>query len=407
MLDGKGGQLAREGPKRGTYNFKVSISDASADGESPYLGQVGGELSRSPIEELPEDRVGWDDDTAMPPPTVSTYNHREPYVAPPPDTQTLRRELEEALEHVDKALGDAAREAMDSTSQVVEPEQPREPSSYAANMEPASPKSAPAANGWHELQGMHMLDVATLAIKAAKDYYTLHEKPTLLSAIKSERKARQELHTVLDVLKRMAIRNFAGGMRADERRTINDWIAGVRDLLAQEKDAHEQEARARRGWAWLDDATWPADSREREHAFLTTFLEPGENLPTWTPASEADALPTAFLAALADGRLLVQLHNRILKRSRKQYGEIKSWHADTGKPYRAAENLRFWIKAAEIRWEVFLKVDVLGVVYARDADVWRGFEAALVSWCCAVREELSQEWEADAVGVERPARGQA
>ena len=413
LLDGKGAQLAPEGPKKRTSNVKVSVSNPGDGDESPYASQMGGELSHSPIEELPEEEaITWDEEMMLPP-TVSTYSHREPYVPPPPDTHTLQKELEESLEHVSKALQDAQKDTSDRAEPPDPPPDtpeglPQSPASTTTDTSPSAPPStfpsSPSA-GWHELQGMHLLDVATLAIKAARDYYTGHEHPQRLAGIRSERQVREELRGVLAVLQRMAVRNFAGGLRAEELRIIESWVAGVRDILAQERAAAAREARERAKWAWMDDASWPtADGAyERERAFLQTFLESGEALPAWTPAQQAATLPTPFLAALANGLLLVHLHNRILKRTRRQFGEIRSWHADTAKPYRAAENLRFWLKAAEIRWEVRLSVDVMGVVCARgDGAVWRDFEAAVRQWCRAVREEVSREWSAEAVRVAHP-----
>ena len=48
-----------------------------------------------------------------------------------------------------------------------------------------------------------------------------------------------------------------------------------------------------------------------------------------------------------------------------------------------AENLRFWIKASELRWEIKLSVPVSDVVNSKDNDSWMKFDEAiftLVSW---------------------------
>ena len=411
LLDGKGGQLAKEGSKKGTSNVTVSISDASA-GEGvgdAAAAQLGGELSHSPIEELPEEEEpAWDDDVMLPP-TVSTYSHRTPYVPPPPDTPTLQRELEEALTHVEKALRDARP---DGNADADAPDPPADgpgtdrPHSPPRQTDPASPSAAPSspASGWHTLHGMHLLDVTTLAIKAARDYYTGHEQPQRLAAVRSERRVREDLRDVLAVLQRLAVRSFAGGLRAAEARTVRDWVGSVREILAAERAAAAREARERRAWRWMDDAAWDACSVAREEAFLRTFLDDGETLPTWTPATEATALPTPFLAALASGVLLVQLHNRILRRTRRPFGAIPAWHADTALPYRAAENLRCWRTEAALRWEAALPpVDVLRVACGRaDAAEWTRFEDAVRAWCRVVREEVSRDWRAEAAAVASP-----
>ena len=64
-----------------------------------------------------------------------------------------------------------------------------------------------------------------------------------------------------------------------------------------------------------------------------------------------EELPTEFLKDLRTGMRLVKLHNAIVKKSKRPFGAIDKWHTDFAKPYRCAENLRYWIKAAELRWE--------------------------------------------------------
>ncbi|KAF5260044.1 hypothetical protein FOXYS1_9318, partial [Fusarium oxysporum] len=63
------------------------------------------------------------------------------------------------------------------------------------------------------------------------------------------------------------------------------------------------------------------------------------------------------------------------------------------KPYRCADNLRYWVKAAELRFEVMLKVDVLGVQYNTSPQVWVDFETAILKWSRHVREEITRELE--------------
>lgn len=119
-------------------------------------------------------------------------------------------------------------------------------------------------------------------------------------------------------------------------------------------------------------------------------------MPDWTPVEDtpSDSLPTAFLERFRDGRVLVQLHNIAVKKSKRPFGEIKSFHQDVAKPYRQAENLRFWIKAAELRWELRLKVDVMEVVQGSSEVAWKQFDTALLAWCKTVREELVRDWQA-------------
>jgi hypothetical protein len=194
----------------------------------------------------------------------------------------------------------------------------------------------------------------------------------------------------MDVLKRMATRNFGGGMRTEEREVIENWVTGVYDLLKQEESIEQAERQQRATWTWLDDC-WEGRSIEREHAFMKSMDPAAETLPPWTLAGDAEQLPTEFLEDLRAGLRLVRLHNAVVRKSKRPFGAIGTFHTDTGKPYRCAENLRYWIKAAELRWEVNLKVDVMGVVNGTDAEAWKGFEKAIWKWCEKVREEIAAE----------------
>jgi hypothetical protein len=394
LLDGKGAQLARDKKKTGISDSHVAILDTSSDLPTPSESTFG-DISQSPVEEdiLDDD---WEDPMMLPP-TVSTYNHREQYIAPPPDTETLRRQLKDSLDHVMKALKDVREQKRereeDSCKEELYPptilDQPTPDSPLAGQRSPG--------RGWHEIQGMHILDVVTLAIRAAKDYYTLHEHPHRLSKVKSERQHREELLAVMDVLKRMGTRHFAGGMKGDEVTTVENWVANVKDCLRKEKEVEVQEHQDRRSWQWLM-GNWPPGDHHREWLFLKTFLE-NEELPTWANIDSTTQLPTPFLKSLANGLTLVCVHNRILKKSKRKFGEIKSYHTDTAKPYRAADNLRYWLKAAEIRWETKLQLDVMGLVYNKGDEVWKQFDHVLLQWCKVVREEVTKEWKAGSVQV--------
>ena len=87
----------------------------------------------------------------------------------------------------------------------------------------------------------------------------------------------------------------------------------------------------------------------------------------------------------------MHLHNALVKHSKRRFGEIKTFHTDLNKPYRCADNLRYWIKAAELRWEVKLQLDVLDLVYEKSDQIWLDFDKALLKWSTAVREELTSE----------------
>lgn len=391
LLDGKGGQLARKRHPKATLDLS-SLENSSLlsprlgafDGDSSYasmasspdLGaQTFGEdpLVESPI--LDQDQFDSDEyeeaDPDVLPPTTSTYMHREKPIPRPPTIEELKAGLTKTLNAATKVLAEVVSSAAPSPPIAV-----------------ASPKSGP---GWYEIQGMQVLDVMTLAIQAAKLYYTAHEHPDRLDSIKSEKEIRSELLSVMEVLKHSATRNFAGGYREDELKVMTSWIDSINTMLQKEEEIEAAERAERAGWSWLK-GDWTGREIERELAFLSSMSDGTDPLPPWTPIESATELPTPFLASLQNGLRLVRLHNASVKKSRRRFGAIGSFHTDTQKPYRCADNLRYWIKAAELRWEVMLKVDVKGVVY-NQPEAWQDFEAAIWQWCRKVREELTAEWE--------------
>ncbi|KAL8672864.1 MAG: hypothetical protein Q9168_002702 [Polycauliona sp. 1 TL-2023] len=387
LLDGKGAQLAKDDKsKRATSGSHLDTM--------PKIRSSSGTVNFDQDDEngLADDdgvEQSWATNNTLPPPTVSTYRHKVDYLPPPPDSSKLRRDLRKALRDAEKALsgvevqiieGPDRRRRKDGIPDTGEGIQEREP----------SPLRRTQTAGWYEIQGMNILDVVTLAIRAAKLYYTAHEYPQRLYSIKSERHIREELLGVLDVLKRMASRNFAGGLKDEELGTIRGWLQSVDKLINDEQAMEKQESQEQEKWQWLDDS-WQGREREREWSFLSSFLGDGQ-LPEWAPLDSEPPLPTPFLQALQSGLCLVHLHNAMLKKSKRQFGEIKTFHTDTAKPYRCAENLRFWVKAVEIRWELKLKIDVTGIVHGKET-AWADFDAAIMQWSQTAREGLTKEWK--------------
>ncbi|KAG6034910.1 hypothetical protein E4U41_006316 [Claviceps citrina] len=405
LLDGKGGQLARKRPhQRATLDMSLldgtrtlSNSDmnmsytSSADSGSATAEQdchdedanaSFGDLVESPMED-DLDQESFEDSFAEPdpdmlPPTVSTYHHREKPIPKPPKIEELKRDLEMCLHDTQKALDEVQARKLGEFKE--SPDMPQLPNMPEEN-----------TPSWYELQGMHILDVVTLAIRAAKMYYTAHELPDRLDSIKSEKQIRADLLAVMDVLKQMATRNFKDGMKDDEVKTIVGWVESVLDILQQEHAIELAERAERKSWGWLH-GDWSGREYERERAFLSSMDPEMEPLPEWTPLSDASECPTPFLRAFQNGLRLVRLHNAVVKKSRRRFGAIPTFHTNTQKPYRSADNLRYWAKAAELRFEVMLKVDALGVVYDNGPEVWQDFERAILKWCQHVREEITSEW---------------
>jgi hypothetical protein len=385
LLDGKGGQTARSKKKGEKEIPKLMLSQQA---------QFSDDMVDSPIEEIEDGfDLSGEHEPMMLPPTVSTYSVPTHYIPPPPDLMDLRKGLQDSLDKVRQAIEKAKEEPSDALRPTI-PDKFLEPDG-----DPSDNPPIPAKPQWRDIQGMHILDVVTLAIRAARIYYTSHDEPERLASIKSERRIREELMGVLDVLKRWATRGFAGGLKDEEQAAILEWMSGVKSMLDEERKLEEIEADQRANWGWTG-GDWAGKEREREEAFLQCLENTGHPLPTWTPA-ETGPLPTEFLERLRDGRDLIRLHNCAIKKSKRQFGEIKSFHEDVTKPYRRADNLRYWIKAAEIRWEIKLEMDVMGVVYGNNDDAWKKFDAALLVWCTGVREELVRDW------INRPTKRRA
>ncbi|KAL6869709.1 hypothetical protein ACO1O0_001038 [Amphichorda felina] len=397
LLDGKGGQLARKksrhpatldlsalettGPTPKIVGTDVDSSYASM-GSSPDLGAQSfgtGALTQSPIEDMDDEYYDGlaSPEPGMLPPTVSTYHHREKVVPKPPTILELKADLETTLADATKALQEV-QQRKEGTF-VESPDTPQLP-----NMPDENTQS------WYELQGMQILDVSTLAIRAAKMYYTAHELPDRLDSIKSEKQIRMDLLGVMEVLKQMATRNFKGGMKDEEIKTISSWIDSVLDILRREAEIEAAEQAERASWTWLE-GDWTGREMARERAFLLSMDPEAEPLPEWAPVSDVAETPTPFLQEMQNGLRLVKLHNAAVKKSRRRFGAIPTFHTDTQKPYRCADNLRYWVKAAELRFEVMLVVDVMGVVNNTGPEAWEVFEKAILQWCRHVREELTNE----------------
>ncbi|KAJ5785166.1 uncharacterized protein N7503_010378 [Penicillium pulvis] len=386
LLDGKTGR-GKEFKKKNGENVPRLLITPNEGHIDDFVASPS-DMAESPEFDPNDDEEG----EVMLPPTVSTYSIKTHHIPPPPDLISLRRDLQVALEKADSNI-EAVEEGID----------PREPfrSSLSPDDVPETPEEDPARGiptpqTKEEAQGMCILDNVTLAIRAAKIYYTAHPHPERLASLKSEREIRKDLFHVLDVLKRWAARHFACGLRPEEREIIQGWISGVRTMLVREKALEDLEAQERENWDWAQ-GDWTGRERAREESFLRSLMPGGHTLPEWTPIEDdasVEDLPTPFLERFRDGRILVQLHNIAVKKSKRPFGEIKTFHEDIAKPYRQADNLRYWIKAAELRWELRFRVDVMGVVQSSSDAAWRQFDAALLAWCRTVRQELVRDWQA-------------
>ncbi|CEJ90471.1 hypothetical protein VHEMI06258 [[Torrubiella] hemipterigena] len=400
LLDGKGGQLARKKQPRATLDMaalegdasapKIVESDADAEPSYTFMGTAPDMTSNDyiasatigPTPDEDDDDDCFEDsfaesDPGMLPPTVSTYHEKEKHLPKPPSIDELKEDLIASLHEAATTLREA---------------EARKAGTYEGSSSDADTVNMPEENtqGWYELQGMRILDVVTLAIRAAKMYYTAHELPDRLDSIKPEKQVRSDLLAVMEVLKQMAVRGFKGGMKDDDIKTILGWTDSVFDILKKEEQIEAAEKLEKDSWTWLE-GDWTGREYERERAFLMSMSPDAEPLPEWTPASLDSTLPTPFLKSMQNGLRLVKLHNAVVQKSRRRFGAIPTFHTDTQKPYRSADNLRYWVKAAELRFEILIKIDALGIVYDNGPNVWMDFEVALLKWCSLVRQEIASE----------------
>ena len=358
LLDGRSGQMVKK-KENGEYDIpKLSVRSELDTFESP-IDEEGALLWEAARE---------DGDEIMLPPTVSTYRNGTQYVPPPPSQQALKRELVDTLENALHAI-----EASEKSQKSIET----------------------PTQGFYEIEGMQILDMTTLAIRAAKQYYTQHPNPKMLNSIKSDQQIRKELYDVLEVLKQAANRNFAGGWREEERLTILVWISEVGMMIDREAKLEEKERRQRKQWQWVDDSNWINDDSGRTLDFLAFLLSEIE-----TPAEEMQAaLQDKFWHTLVDGKKLIAMHNAAVRQSKRRFGYIEKSHDDVAKPYRRAENIRYWLKAAELRFEVKFsqKLDVFSTINATptDAQVLKAFEVVVMDWARGVRKDLTQDWNGD------------
>lgn len=173
------------------------------------------------------------DQSILLPPTTSTYNPQRPSLPPAPDPDQLRAQLRQSL-----ALTRMTWEK--------------------AGVGPTKD----LAEGYQELQGTELVDLATSAVRAAKSYYYTTDI-SLLTA-KDDKVLREEFLAVLDVLKRMAQRKFEGGVKPEERQALQEWITGVESALDEEEKAIS-DLRSK-GREWLE-GSWEG----RKHGMLCLF----------------------------------------------------------------------------------------------------------------------------------------
>ncbi|KAI5818420.1 hypothetical protein BZA77DRAFT_243785 [Pyronema omphalodes] len=380
LLDGRGGGLQTKKERESmlgklgekfetTSDLRDSTYSSLRSSPELYLPGEEGYLMDSPSELEDYDF----DDSIMLPPTTSTYNPQAKHIAPAPDPDVLRKRLRQSL---------GANKTQWEKAGVI-------------------PEGGMYEN-FLEIQGSDLCEMGTSVIRAAKTYY--YSTDISLLSTKDDKTLREEFLGVLDVLKRMAQRKFEGGVTPEERDAVLHWICGVETSLDEEEKAIKELRRKGRDWL---EGSWEGREYERYHLFMSYFDSSETPLPPHTPTEGAESLPTPFLASLQTGLRLILIHNAVVRRSKRPFGQIPTFHTEFSKPYRLVENLRYWKKAAEIRFGLKLKFDPVTVVNATD-DGWKDLERDVGIWCNAVLEEVRKDWAmgegAAAVGQVRASR---
>ncbi|OLL22608.1 hypothetical protein NEOLI_000234 [Neolecta irregularis DAH-3] len=190
-----------------------------------------------------------------------------------------------------------------------------------------------------EEKAIDLVTFATFAIRSARAYST----QSIPNIMPDEEKAmRTKTVDCLGVLRRIAERDGKGGVTADECNLLLAWVHQLQVYLR--KTDEETEERLQTSLTWIQ-GDWTDRELDRYHLFLLYFD------PSPTPIPSPSDIP-AFLDALRPGLRLCLIHNACTRRSRRPFGYISRHHLDTKIRYRATENLSYWRKAIEERWDV-------------------------------------------------------
>jgi len=190
-----------------------------------------------------------------------------------------------------------------------------------------------------EQRAIDLITFATCAIRSARAYST----QSIPNIMPDEEKAiRTKTVDCLGVLRRIAERDGKGGATPEESNIILAWVHQLQDFLRKTDEETEEKLQTSLTWIQGD---WRDRELDRYHLFLLYFD------PSPTPIPSPSDL-SAFLDALRPGLRLCLIHNACTRRSRRPFGYISRHHLDTKIRYRATENLSYWRKAIEERWDI-------------------------------------------------------
>ncbi|KAI8368317.1 uncharacterized protein BYT42DRAFT_586137 [Radiomyces spectabilis] len=140
---------------------------------------------------------------------------------------------------------------------------------------------------------------------------------------------------------------------------------------------------------WLERGAFLDNDLARYHALLSDYRridsDGSANAQVDIPSPEENE--DDFLQFLADGIILCNVYNNIVKRSRRPFGFISKIHQDTRRTYRAIENLRFFAAACKFRFElVFDPFDPAEVARKTDKGLHQLLKAVTIFCDCVIRE---------------------
>ena len=236
----------------------------------------------------------------------------------------------------------------------------------------------------HERTDMEIVESATSTIRLAQRYRAQirHED------WEDDKKLRRDAVDVLVILKRVAERE-GNDVTDDEKAVVRRWCNDIKARV--DRDDEVRREMWERASAWMDGG-WEGNEwgisphyncaySGRYHLFLSQFDTSEPSIP---PPSEA-----GFVDTLRSGTKLCVIHNTLTHFSRRPFGLITRFHTDTSVQYRVTDNLRYFAKAAQIRWDIQIEWDV--------EEIWRAtpegiamLKEQLGKWCHAIINEMTK-----------------
>ena len=235
-------------------------------------------------------------------------------------------------------------------------------------------------------RGLEIVENTTATIRLAQRYraHVRHED------LDDEKKLRRDAVDVLYILRRITERED-NELTEEEKSVIRIWCNDVKTLI--DRDDEIRREMWERAAAWME-GNWENNewgiaipglaNLERYHLFLVQF-DPSE--PRLPPPSTGE-----FFESLRSGTKLCLIHNTLTHFSLRPFGLITRFHTDTSVRYRVTDNLRYFAKAAQIRWEIQIEWDV--------EEIWRAspngnemLKRELGKWCTAVIDEMHKIYQ--------------